>query len=433
MQEEKDSAAQETPGGFAFKEYKATIAHSGFYLVRAGVAVFGVVWLTLLCSDFWFGTHVTAYGIPAVLAALLVTHLLLLFQESTAGCAIFSFMKHGVPIIVYRRWLRINDPLCAPGIRFGNRNVAWSAIDRVDLTFWGNLVVRSSIISGEPESPNKVWNTVSKLTQQDVVLKIPFAIADYDEQTELVEMIKRMQPNVVINDRLKKRLQTKELKAATYIPLFGVAFMLIVLLDVGYSTFSYLDMLKGYYLADTAGIAHDITKGTAEFNDAENIRLHPLPIDFVSTQFMLKPPVVGGIYDARSLALWSLGRREEAIDDVKKALKSSPKSDHLNLRLARMLVAENKDEDAQALLKKMMEYKTDSFVPQMYVIAMKQRKSSASNDARAAYNEYRTALSDDLFKDNPRWPPGNNLILHDTWTSEDIDFVYDRLLGKPLK
>src|SRR6202034_3177087 len=201
-------------------------------------------------------------------------------------------------------------------------------------TLWGNLVLRSRSITGEPPvSTSKVWSFLSNLVQPDTVLKLPFGITSHDDQTELILTLKRMQPNVVFNARLEKRLEAKELKAAAIVPLFGVAFMGLVLLDVGFGTFNYLEMLKGYYLAQVDGIAHDTAKGTKNYDYAENIRTHPLPISYV-TKLLSKPPVAPGLYDARGHALWELGRKDEAVHSLKKAVEMSPKNFRLNLRLA---------------------------------------------------------------------------------------------------
>jgi tetratricopeptide (TPR) repeat protein len=328
----------------------------------------------------------------------------------------------------------LNDPSFKPGIRFGNRNVAWDVIDTVEHSLWGNLILKSRTISGALEQPLSHSTLDKKLSQPDTLLKIPFGCADHDDQKLVISEIQNRKPSVVLNQRLSKRIAAHEIPAAHLIQPLGAIILLIVLLDVGSSTFNYLQMLENYYLARVDATAGSLTKAQSEFNAAENIRLHPFPLSWVTTKLMSQEPVAPNLFQARADALWNMGKKEEAIRAIMEAGEKAPKSFRINLKAARMLAAAGRKSEAEAQLQKAMESKKDSFLPQLYMVALKQEHPSAVRpDASRMYQTYRDQLNDALFADEPHWPPGGDLFLHDIWFSDDLDFVFSRLIGEAAK
>ncbi|MGH9550313.1 MAG: tetratricopeptide repeat protein, partial [Terriglobales bacterium] len=261
--------------------------------------------------------------------------------------------------------------------------------------------------------------------------------------------IMAMQPDVVLNARLRKRLDAKDVKGTGLIQLLGSVFLLCVLFDVGFSTFNYLEMLKHYYQSNYSAVVDkkmDVAK--TEYDQAEDIRTHPLPISWVSNLLLSADPVTAampdtkkglpdvraGVQEARADALWAMGRKDEAKEAVAKAIELSPKSFRISLRMARMLAATGNKSKAQAQIQEAMTKHKDTFLPQLYMIALKhdetgQRTGTAPD--QQLYKAYMDKLDEDLFGEEPNWPPGGDPFLHDIWYKEDVQFVFDRLVGQP--
>lgn len=410
---------------------KTTGAHAWFTLVGSAFVVFQIIFVTLFSNEFWFALNLRWLGPVAVLIAIPIAHLLLSLQETPRAIDLLSFIWKEKPPIIYRSWLTLNDPLFGSGIRFGNRNIAWNVIDSVELSFLGNLVLRSRTVSGAAPKTDSKFD--AKLTAPEVVLKFPFGVGSYDDQKKLIELIQQARPDVVLNDRLKKKLDTPELKAAAKIPQLGAIFLTLVLFDVGYSLFSYLECMKCFYLAQRDAIAGNNTSAAAQYAEAVDIKNHPLPISWVTYKVMKEKPVGPGVNLAQADALWLMGKHNEAIECAEKALELSPKNFRTNLQLARMFAAEGKISDAEHQLELAKENHKDSFLPQLYMVALKQKSPTHLDEpARAAYSKYREELDGDLFADEPHWPPSGDRFLHDVWYRKDVDFVWNKLIyGKP--
>ncbi|HEY9867975.1 MAG TPA: tetratricopeptide repeat protein, partial [Candidatus Obscuribacterales bacterium] len=300
--------------------FTTTWGHRAFVLVGMGFVVFEIAFLTLYGSDFWFDADVSKLGIPSVLAALLVTHFLLTWMESPSGCRFFAPIWKGRPPVVYKKWISQDET----GITFGVRHVIWQAIDSVTATFWGNAQVRSRAVCGPAA------------LEADLVLKFPLGVASVAAQKAFVDRLAGEHPGVALNARLHKRVSARDLKGTALVQCLGGAFMFLVLLDVGHSTFTFLQMMKEYYLCQTSARDDDMAAAREHFAAAENILAHPPPFSWVTNK-LLKEGVVGaGVQQSRSEALWRLGRRAEALEAARKAVELAPDRFRFNLRLARL-------------------------------------------------------------------------------------------------
>jgi tetratricopeptide (TPR) repeat protein len=431
-----------------FERLKPMPGHVGFTLVTSGFVLFEMLFVCMYSDKFWFGVDIRMLGIPAVLAALILTHFLLQLQESPIGCNFFALVWQQKPPIVYSRWVSINDPLFAPGLRFGNRHLVWNAIDELQLSIWGNLIIRSRSLSGPMQkmdaSPSWV---VRRITQPDVVLKLPFGLASPEDQRKLVGLIRSHRPAVLLNPRLQKAVglgpdaaakppqgaDAEKLRQATvYASMFGAVFLLVVLLDVGYSTFNYLQTLKFYYLCQVDARAGDLSKAQIDYNEAEGIRLHPLPISWVTNKLMTQEPVGPALVQAKAEALWAMGKKEQAIEAATKAVELAPKGFRHNLMLARMLTDVGKSQQAEEQIELAIENHKGNFLSALYMVALKQQHPPAvSTAAKAAYAKYKAVIDDEVFAaaDGPQWPPGGERFLHDIWYRDDVEYVFSRLIG----
>lgn len=484
----------ELPRLFA-KRILTTPAHRGFTLAGTGFVFFEILFLVFYSDRFWFAHNLVGWGVPAALLMTGIAHFFLWAVESPAGCKYFELLWKGSPPMVYWRWITLEEPeeqsqnpqkesdgpeetankndgqsgesptdeltdktssekapeikqvpasppslptpySGEPALIFGNRRVLFSAIDEIALTFWGNLHIKSFNVYGRRERNGKPQ-------PPQLVFKIPFTVVDQPKQKLLVDTIRKYRPDVVMNKRLNKRMENQELAAASSVQLFGAAFLFWVLLDVGHSTFAYLEMLKGYHLAQfiirnpseleltgkTAPL--DATEAAKEaqicFDNAESLRTNPPPWSWVTNTLLSKGSVAAGAQEARSEALWFMGKKDESIKAVEEALKFSPKSFRYNLRLARLFFDLGRLPEARAQIRQAIDNHRDSLLPRLYMVALLEATKDKPK-ARKFYDLYAEELDYEVFGTEPHWPPGGNTFVHDIWYKDDLEFVLNKLV-----
>ncbi len=403
-----------------------TLGHQGYTVVGVGFIVFELGFLIFYSNDFWFQTNVYWLGIPAALLALCLAHFFLILLESEWGCNFFSPIWKRRPPCVYRQWVRLNESDLEPGISFGERHVVWRAIDELELTIWGNLRVLSRALSGAPSTKAKK----SKLplfqpVDGEEILKFPFGFGSVDDQKLVIQTVQHYNPAVKLNERLVKRLAQKDVKGTMYVQQLGAVFLFLVLMDVGFSMFSYLEMLKNYYLCELNGAAESREERKLSpifFAQAESIREHPLPFSWVSTKIMSEGKVASGLYQTRAEALWAMGKKEDAIESMRKSLKLSP-SFRLNLKVARMMALNGQRDKAEEQLKEAMEDHESALLPRLYMLAL-----TAAPERTNLYKSYLHDLDDDLFGADLMWPPGSHVFLQDVFYRDDLTFIFDKML-----
>ena len=361
-------------------------AFSLFTLISVGFLIFEFFFLILYSNDFWFNCNIYWLGIPTVLIALILGHFLLIFNESTAGCQILYPLKKGAPFFVYRKWVQIDES----GIIFGNRHLLWTAIDEVNLNFWGTLVIKSKSLYGPRQS------------NPDIVLKLPFNTGTTTSQQKFLQALQTERPEAKMNQSLRKRLQAKDIKGTVAIQLLGVIFMLVILLDVGQSTFSYLEMMKDYYLCETNARDGKQDKAETCFRLAEQIREHPFILSWVSNKLLSHGRSAAGVFEAKSNAQWYQGKNNDAIKSAKQALKYDPKSSRLHLHLARYLSATGQYQESIAQIQSAIETHTNNILPRLYMIS----SLVAHQDKPSAIESYDKSLDDlrnSVFGQEPLW------------------------------
>ncbi len=92
-----------------------------------------------------------------------------------------------------------------------------------------------------------------------------------------------------------------------------------------------------------------------------------------------------------------------------------------------MLNAMNSPSEAKIEIEEAMKIKKDSFLPRGYMVALNFEHTGAG-EAQKLYETYLKELDDELFGEEPAWPPGGERFLHDIWYREDLTFVFSRLL-----
>lgn len=386
-------------------------SHSGFTLIGCSFFLFEVVFLTLYGNDFWFSCDISHLGVAVLVLILLSTHFLLIWVESPWGCEFFSPIKRGLPLLVYRKWLKLGDA----GFSFGQRHVLWAAIDELELTIFGNLLLKSKSICGD-NSPGP-----------DLLFKIPFSCVGTSEQKAFIDLVKQHRSGAVLNKRLQKCLSVVQVKAIVYVQLLGVVFMSMVLLDVAQSTFGFLQMTKEYYLAQVFARDKNFAAAVQHLEQADWLRQHPwFPYSWVNNKLLKQGTVAAGVAEARSEALWHLQRRPEAIEEARQACKLNGAGFRLHLRLARLLAATGQEKEARLQVRQAIVRHPGSLLPRLYMVAL--LSGMSHQQAEKFYDYYLDELRDQVFGDEPWWPPGGNRFLSEMFFQEDAAFVFDRLI-----
>jgi hypothetical protein len=420
----QEGAAQSTP-----LILPTSTGHQILTLIGAGFLCFEFVFLVAYFDQSWFALDGRFFGIPAVLLSVLVAHFLLLFAESRRACRWFSLIFKGKPAVAYRKWLQLGET----GFLFGLKQVRYLAVDELELTLLGNLVVKSKAVCGEGAA------------FPDRVLKVPFAIAETGQQQMLLATIRSHKADFVENKRLLKsqesaasgseeagkgkfNLKALVQKGPQITQLTTAAIMALLLLDVGYSSFYYLELLKNYYLAETDLLAASSSEADRHFARAEDLRLHPLPFSWVSARFLKSSNVAAGIWEQRSRVLWLEGKRAEAIEDGRKAIDEQPTSLRHRLYQTRLLVEENKIPESREQINKILEEHKHALMPRLYILAIVKEHENAKL-VQQEYKAQMDACYEDTYENEPRWPPGGNCFFTELFYSDDSRFLLDRFLG----
>ncbi len=422
IQGEHEQTAQQAPpavaavsSSSAAQVLQCSLSHQILTLIGITFLFFELVFLTFYFDKFWFSIDLSMLGVIAILILCFVAHFVLKVLESKQACELLSFLLKGKPAIAYRKWIRTSDD----GFAFGIKHIRWDAVDEMELSWFGNLIVKSRLVCGPSQKT------------PDVLIKIPFGIADNAAQVRFLDVARAKRPNLVINDKLKK-VDAVLAKGAHITQIATAAIMSFVLLDVGYASFYYLELLKNLYLAETSLLASETATDAAalqQYERAENLRTHPLPLSWVTGKFLGSSSVAAGLCIQRAKVLWLLGRKEEALQLAEKSFEYSPTSLRHRLYKTRLLAQQGKRDEARTELGKLIEEHKSALLPRLYVLAL-EKESEHPPDGResAEYENQLAACYAETFGEEPYWPPGGNRFFTELWFSDDLRFLMDRFL-----
>ncbi|MBX9667916.1 MAG: hypothetical protein K2X93_09875 [Candidatus Obscuribacterales bacterium] len=436
---------------------KTSMAHRGYALVKIAYPLWGLLFLNLWFSNRWFETDITWFGIPSIVVVLLTSHIFLLFLESDRAARMWRLLLRGKPPALYETWLTVvtaepdpsparqseevttttavdggNNAPTRSAVYLGLKQIDLECVDELHLTLWGNLVFKSRSICGSLQKGGTVVNDA------DDILKVPFGVIKSDQQRDFVELLKSLRPNLIVGERLTKKLSAKTVKGEDLIQSIGALFLVFVLLDLGHSMFSYIEMLKHYHLAQVEArqvLPSEEQQKTARqqaeqhLAKAESMRESNPGISLVKRTILDKGIATADIFTARAEALFYLDQKAEAIKSIETALKYLPKSQRLHTELARYLVSSGKEREARAVLSALIATRDDAFLPRLYMIALFREDGDDAN-VEHFYEMYSEKMDLDVFGEEPWWPPGGNRSLGDNWYREDLHFVFDRILKK---
>lgn len=392
-----------------------SLSHQILTLIGFSFVCFEIVFLTFYFDKFWFSLDLSMLGVIAILILCFCTHFFLKFFESNKACSMMFFLFKGKPPVPYRRWICLSDD----GFTFGIKHIRWDAVDEMELSWFGNLIVKSRMLCGAQQK------------DPDVIIKLPFGIADNATQIRFIEQARAKRPQVILNKKLLK-VDATLAKGAQITQIATAAIMSFVLLDVGYASFYYLELLKNLYLAETRLLQ---TKNAADpeavnlFERAENLRQHPLPISWVTGKFLNSSTVAAGLCIERAKVLWLLGKKDEALQLAEKSFEYAPTSLRHRLYKARLLVESGKPDQARVELDKLIEQKESALLPRLYLLALAESPELKNPSPNKEYENQLAACYAETFGEEPYWPPGGNRFFTELWYSEDLRFLMDRFLS----
>ncbi|CAN5528888.1 hypothetical protein BH11CYA1_BH11CYA1_05960 [soil metagenome] len=416
-----------------------------YTLIGFAWPVFGVVFLVLLCSTEWFAIDVAQFFLLAVLFALSVGHCLALALESDLVTRAVYFFKGGLPLIFYRRFALVFEPKSdesdqaaaaygQPALLIGRRRLMLGAVDELYLTFLGTLEVRSFASSGKVSAGAHGSEATNK---PDVLLRIPLSILDLKEQKSLVELFKTHNTDLTVNARLGDRLKSPIVKGQNLIQSLGAALLVFALCDVTFATFTWLDMLKGYYGAQLC-MRHPAeaqafqpgsdpqARAAQLFGQAEQLRLHPAPLSWAYRALFANANSQAQLAAIKAETLYRMGRKAEAVATLEEILTAKTSGFKAKLQMVRYLAEDGQNSKAQAILDEILEKHKDVLMPRVYSEAL-----LIGNDEKAVpvvYEKYLHELDEEAFGSEPAWPPGGEKPIMEMWKRDDLTFLADRLL-----
>lgn len=390
----------------------SSTSHQILTLVGFAFLCFEVLFLDLYFDNSWFSVDLSIYGVPVILCAVFAAHFILLFGESQRACRWFSWIHKGRPPVVYRKWVELNPD----GIVFGIKHIRYQAIDELELSWFGNLVIKSRLVCGKDA------------LNPDILLKLPFAAASFDTQENLLAAIKQHRPDLVLNKRLSVGRNPALQKGSQITQLATALIMTLLLLDVGFSSFYYLELLKNYYLSEESLLNNAPKEGQTYFDKAEYMRLHPLAFSWVSSKFLKSSTVAAGIWEQRSRVLWLQGKHDQAIADSRKSVEEAPTNLRHRLYLTRLLVEENKRKDAREQLEQIIKDHKHSLMPRLYILA-NIKESEKEEKLKLEYKNQLDTCYEEVYENEPHWPPGGNRFFTELFYSDDLRFLMDRFLN----
>ncbi len=457
--------AHQSATHLARRRINPSLSHFIYTLIGFAWPAFGIIFLTLLCSTDWFAVNLIWFTPVAIIAALTIGHIVAVALESDITTRLFYFFKHGSPLIFYRRFASVIEPLPAevaassvleighPAITFAHRRVLFEAVDELYLTFLGTLELRSYAASGHVfdrahDSENGGDEAVKPgdalLNRPDVLVRVPLSILGLAEQKEFVALFRKYNAHVVFNKRLTDRLNSPVVKGQNLIQAIGAAVLVFALCDVTYATFTWLELLKNYYGAqiclrhpEEASAFVDANgksknphfydeRATALYEKAEAIRKHPSPYSWAYRALFASANSQAQLLAIRAETLYRLGRPAEAIE-VLRSVDDKSRGLKAKLQLARYLVAQGKEVEAETLLDEMIEKHKDVLLPRVYKEALLVATSDQKKVADT-YEKYLSGFDEEVFGSEPAWPPGGEKAIMEMWKRDDLTFICDRLL-----
>jgi hypothetical protein len=390
------------------KPLNTSIPYRCTCLVSTTFVIFEILFLILYANDFWFSFDVSGWGIIAVCICAVAAHFLLSFIESPIGCLLVKPIRHGLPLIFYRRWLIVEPKNMCVGLR----KMLWGSASKLRLTIFGNLQIWSNQLSGPG--------------QYDLVLSFPFNCAPLSNKQKFIDAAYQGNSELATNKRLERQLKKREVPGMRIAQTATTIIMVALVLDLGRSSFAFVETLKDFYLAQTKQMQGNNLLAASYLAAGDAILNGQTFPSLIGSKFFNSGPIAARVHNARSDALWQVGRKQEALREAELASNLCPHDFRFNLHLARILEELGQGDRAQEQLTLAVKNRDDLLLPRLYLLAW--LHVHKTTPATHSYCQVTLSnLKDKVFGDEPYWPPGGNRFLPETIYQDDLHFVLDRL------
>lgn len=444
---------------------RTCLSHRGYSLVKVSYAMFAVLFVYWFSDSGWFDYNLGLIGLPIIVLIIVLAHFILLLLESYLGVKLFSWILKGKPPVFYLKWIELhgctfdtdksdtaNDAkqehsgeqdggLEQPAFSYGNKRIKLDVIDELELSIWGNLLIKSYANRGEL-STKEIGD--KRKYEPDILAKLPLSAVNQVSQNEFIELVKATNPELVTNKRLSKRLESKIVKGEEFVKSLGAVFLSFVLLDLGFATGYFLEMQKHFYLSHallkndqyySEIVASDNRriKAQEEFSQGELMMKNRTSISLVQRALFDHGSAVGGVYQARAEALWEMNKKDEAMESLSKAHELYPKSLKLMIELARWKFETGDMKGSKEILEKAIEEHKEDMLPCLYMIAADKKSLKSDTDIEKLSRTYLEKLDEEVFGEEPWWPPGGNRFLSERLYRDDVIFLARQLLDLKIK
>ena len=397
---------------------RCSFSHQGFTLIGRSSIIFAICLIIIYSDSFWFAYNAANFGVLTVAMSLVITHFILLVLETKKGTYIFSPLWKGKPVVLYTKWLETDEN----SISFGLYRILWTAIDDVSLSRFGNIIFKSNAIAGTPSNDKKQYPNPA-----NTILGLSFTAIDLKSQKEFITLLKEKCPQAKISESLIKILNKPDINSMIYIHIFTLIVFLGIIGDVGNSTFTYIELLKRYYLSHKSALDGSLEQAQKYYDSAEQLRTHPVP-SIISPKLLNNNSTAASIAESRSKYLWDAGKKAEALALQKEAINYSPKSFKVNLRLARMYAALGQTAQAKTIIETLIKNHKHALLPQLYLASF-YLKDNQTEKAKSILENYLQFLCKGeekeapYFTPPPVWPPIGEDALHEIFYQEDLEFL----------
>ena len=393
---------------------KTSPFHQSFTLLGRSSMAFAIILLLFYSTSSWFCYDASYFGIPAIIVSLLITHYLLRGLESNLSCKLFSFFFKGKPPVIYKHWLKLEEN----SFSFGRLKLLYSALHNVSLSAFGNLIFKSHSLSGALKE--------DELDAATTVFKLPFSAILPQTQKDFIKLLQQKCPQTVLSPSLFKVVDKPILKSASYINVLILIIFFFTLIDIGYSTFEYIELLKRYHLSQQSANQQNIDLAQKEYQAAEILRKHCSHFSLIMPKLLNNSSTAANLCDLRSKALWEMGKMQDALESQLEAAQIAPQSFKINLRLARLYAKLGKEDKAKECIDALAHRHKYALLPKLYSASLlfnMQRKT----EAKSLLQNYLAFLDKEYFSPPPVWPPGSEDVIHELILQEDLDFLISNI------
>lgn len=423
------------------RQIGTSLSHKLYSLVKWAVFLYGMVFILLFANDFWFALDLFILSFALAPLVLCCAHLFLSFQECPAGCHFFCplFFEH--PFAPYKIWLSVctkggeqggnaDKYVTNEGFLLGNQMVPFAQLDLIELSFWGNLIFYSNSIAAPIHQNGKV-------RKGQILFKIPISAAPPANQRNFFEIIQERK--LKVNPRLEKLIARQNslsekpfgrliFKLEEYVPLIGACVFILIFIDFTISTCLYLDTHKHYYLSQKEARQRNFDEAKRQFAAADSMQTKAGQMIFspVKSALFHTGAAASRLWQARAEALYHQGHRKEAVGALAKACEFLPSNYKMSLEMARWLSKEGDKVGARDYVTRAVEANSDSMITRLLILnwLYADKKKVQAEHMQKIYLDN---LDQDLFGEEPVWPPGGNRVVKEGWIKDDLEYLLHEL------